>query len=53
MEILAEKLRDTMIDQGMMMMESLKKEKSHKSWPLHVSKDGKSYMLDRYYAREG
>ena len=53
MEILAEKLRDTMIDQGMMMMESLKKEKNHKSWPLHVSRDGKCYMLDRYYAREG
>ena len=53
MEILAEKLRNTMIDQGMMMMESLKKEKNHKSWPLHVSKDGNSYMLDRFYAREG
>ena len=52
-EILAEKLRDTMIEQGMMMMEPLKKEKSHKLWPLHVSKDGKSYMLDRYYAKEG
>ena len=53
MEILAEKLRDTMIEQGMVMMESLKKEKTHKSWPLHTTKDGKSYMLDRYYARDG
>ena len=46
-KILAGKLRDTMIEQGMMMMESLKKEKNHKSWPLHVSKDGNSYMVDR------
>ena len=50
-EILAGKLRDTMIDQGMLMIESLKVEKSHKSWPLHASKDGSSYMLDRYYAK--
>jgi hypothetical protein len=52
-EIIAGKHRDTMIDQGMLMIESLKMEKSHKSWPLHVSKDSKSYMLDRYYARDG
>ena len=51
MEILAGKLRDIMIDQGMLMLESLKVEKSHKSWPLHVSTDGKSYMLDRYYSK--
>jgi hypothetical protein len=50
-EILAGKLRDTMIEQGMLMLESLKVEKSYKSWPLHVSRDGKSYMLDRYYAK--
>jgi hypothetical protein len=35
----------------MLMMESLKMEKSHKSWGLHVSGDGSSYMLDRYYAK--